>query len=135
MTHPGPAFQAIDLLILCGCSRCGKRLVYDDHRLPCVVDAPFGNPTAVHCAACADVLDAALCGQEAALNGLSPAEFRFETQAEYEEFMAEYRRTLATLAVTGGTISAGRDELDRRDEQPRPWWRRWLDWLDQRKGL
>jgi hypothetical protein len=53
--------RIIETLILCGCSRCGKRLT----GLPCTVDALNGTPTAVHCSACADIVEAERQGREA----------------------------------------------------------------------
>lgn len=92
-----PAERIIDTLILCGCSRCGRRLIDGDHRLPCVIDAPFGTPTAVHCSTCADIVEAGRVGEEAALAGQPMSAFRFETDAEREAFEAEYRRTATIL--------------------------------------
>jgi len=91
------SLRAVETLILCGCSRCGRRLIYEDHRLPCVVDALDGTPTAVHCSTCAGIVEAGRQGREAAMAGLAIGDFRFETEAERQEFEAEYRRTMAIL--------------------------------------
>jgi len=94
------ATRAIELLILCGCSRCGRRLLYDDCRLPCVIDALEGTPTAVHCAECDSIAEAERAGQEAAIAGRPISDFGFANKAEREAFEAEYRKTLAILGRT-----------------------------------
>lgn len=87
----------VETLILFGCSRCGRRLIDAGHRLPCVVDALDSTPTAVHCIACADIVEAGRLGEEAALVGLVAGDFVFGSEAERQEFEAEYRKTLAIL--------------------------------------
>jgi hypothetical protein len=93
----------IETLILCGCSRCGRRLIYEDHRLPCVVDALDGTPTAVHCSTCADIVEAGRQGEDAALAGFPMDVFNpaLRTDAERREYEAEYRRTMAILGRGG----------------------------------
>jgi len=91
------ATRVIETLMLCGCSRCGKRLVYDHYRLPCVIDALDGTPTPVHCITCARIVEAGRAGEDAALAGKPLCDFRFESEAEREAFEAEYRKALAIL--------------------------------------
>lgn len=62
-----------------------------------MIDAPDGTPLAAHCSTCADLVEAGRAGQEAALRGWPLGVIKFDTEAEQEEFDAEYRRTLGIL--------------------------------------